>query len=98
MSFGQNLIFGDSLSRGVFVTPAASDSKVSLGTVPALNICPRFLLCFLSAFKGGVRFFKWALRIINTYSPSLIKFLSFMSSTHTQYFNDLTLNKQANVV
>jgi len=56
--------------------------------VPALLLhLPRFLLD-LTEFKGDVRFLKCALIIINTYSPSLIRFLSFTFNTHIPYFSD----------
>ena len=43
VSFGQNRVFGDSQSHGIFAAPTAAGSKISLGTCPA----PQFAQVFV---------------------------------------------------
>ena len=91
MSFGQNRVFGDSQSHSSFAAPTAAGARFLW--VPTLLLhLPRFLLDLIE-FKGDVRFLKYALRIINTYSPSLIRFLSFTFNTHIPYFSDFEASK-----
>ena len=65
--------------------------------VPALLLHLPWFLLDLIEFKGDVRFLKCALRITNTYSPSLIRVLSSILTfnTHTPYFSDFETSKQA---
>ena len=42
-SLGQNRVFGDSQSHGIFAFPTAAGSKISLGTCPT----PPFALVFV---------------------------------------------------